>query len=242
MSDSSTSSSILSALLSTTSSQTIKHLTKIADNELENLKLQQKQLQQQLLKQELINTNLYQSLLDSGILQLNSLRAVATTAKTTVANFLDVFQSRHGGGGPGGGGLTASIDGYGSNMNRFYDGESLHGTSRLTGLASILPLSDIFTGLGSVFEKFFGTKFWIYGILAIFVCIILTFVVCFCTYCCCCTNFGKLFTCCFRCLKCFNCFKCCKTSSSKKKKMKAAAIKNFSGEMMGNTNKCFSCV
>lgn len=253
MSDTS-SSSILNALFSTsTSTQTIQHLTSIADNELENLKLQQKQLQQQLLKQELINTNLYQSLIDSGLIQLNNLRAVATTARTTVANFLDVFQSNRGGGGGGGvggivdghtntGGLLAkaSLDGSTSHTNRLYDNYYDQGTSRLTSLASILPLNDMFTGLGSVFEKLFGTKFWLYGLFAIFICIILTFLVCCCTYCCCCTNVGKFFSCCFKCFKCFNCFKS-SSSSSKKKKLKQSAIKNVSGDVSNGT-KCFSCV
>jgi hypothetical protein len=56
---------------------------------------------------------------------------------------------------------------------------------------------EMFTSLGSVLEKLFGTGFWIY--ILIFLGIFM-FLICFCTYLCCCCKLRSL-SCCFKCLK-----------------------------------------
>lgn len=176
------------------------------ENPLEVIKRQQEQIQRQLLQQELLNTNLYQSLLISGLLQNNNLRAPlpVTPPTTTASNILNLLQNRNL--------LNSNLLGnLGSN-----NGETTSATSignSLNNLASILPLGDAFSSLGTVFEKLFGTKFWIYAVLALVIGILFTIVSCFCMYCCCCSKLGRNLLCCCKWSKMSKSSK----SSSKKK-------------------------
>lgn len=166
------------------------------ESQLDVLRRQQEELQRQLLKQEILNTNLYQSLIDSGFL-----RSSSTSTSTVVANnILDLFGKNR----------NSLMNNFNNkNVASTFDSA----TSNLTNLASILPLGDMFSSLGSVFEKLFGTKFWIYMLFAILIGTMFTIVWCFFMYCCCCNKVGKMLCCC----RFGNLF----STSSKKKKKKA---------------------
>lgn len=164
-------------------------LTSTTENPLEVIKRQQEQIQRQLLQQELLNTNLYQSLLNSGILQNNNLKApLPITSTSTATNILNLLQNNNL--------LNGDLLGkLGAKQTTASNAIS----NSLNGLASILPLNDAFTSLGSVFEKLFGTKFWIYALLALLIGILFTMISCFCMYCCCCNRFGRNLLCCCKC-------------------------------------------
>lgn len=181
------SSAILNGLLSSTT-----------ENPLEVIKRQQEQIQRQLLQQELLNSNIYNSLLNSGLIQgpNNQKPLLQLTTTSTQPNLLNLLQNRN------------LLNGYGETT-----GSPIISNS-LSSLASIFPLGDAFSSLGSVFEKLFGTKFWIYAFLAITIGILFTIVTCFCMYCCCCNSFGqKLCKCCCKLSKIG------KTSKKKKKEV-----------------------
>lgn len=158
--------------------------TTTSESAIEFLKKQQEQLQRQLEQQELLNQNLYKSLLDSGLLRQ------ATTS--TVANLYDSFRQNH---------YTFNPNQYSPpttlssliNHNLNYNNGLVGG-----GLNSLLPFNEMFNGMGSVIEKLFGGKFWIYGIIAIFISIIFVFFACFCIYCCCCSRLGRTLMCCMK--------------------------------------------
>jgi hypothetical protein len=157
------------------------------DNALELLKQQQNELQKKLLHQEMINANLYEHLINSGIIQSNLLKTT-TTSMTTSANLLELLRNR---------GILNH-----DSSNIYSNGRhETHPNSSLHGFGSILPINDVFTSLGMVFEKLFGSKFYIYAILAIFIGILFTMIACFCMYCCCCSKLGRGLMCCWKCTK-----------------------------------------
>ena len=132
------SQSLIKSLLASTTKVT----STLTENALDLLKYQQSQLQKQLLKQELLNANLYQSLLDSGILSGNNeaaFRDASNQITTTASNPLDILKNK----------------GYLSNNN----GRNLG--SPIERLQSFLPLGEIYTGFSGIFERLFGTKFWL---------------------------------------------------------------------------------
>ena len=237
------SSSILNALLAsstTRTSPTVKALTYIADTELELLKYQQAQLQHKLVEQQLINSNLYQSLIDSGIIKLNNVKTLATSTRTAISNLIQMLQqqqqqdsSKH---------QLSSIDDSGGISDG--GGADSHAGGG-AGLSSILPVNDIFNGLSYVFEKLFGTKFWIYAILILFALFMIMFA-CFCMYCCCCSRIGRSL-CCIQ-SKLTNCFssssKSSKSSSSfgsssNKKKLSRVAAGGNSDHIRSSRCGCF---
>lgn len=155
----------------------------VADKTIEFLKQQQEQLQRQLLKQEILNTNLYQSLIDSGVIP-----AVRTTTSST-SNLLELLKNR------------SLLNGLSKTDNNQGSGSSsassaFNSAPNLANLASILPLSDAFSSLGTVFEKLFGTKFWIYILFALLIGTGFLIISCLFMYCCCCNRFGKVLCCC----------------------------------------------
>lgn len=155
----------------------------VADKTIEFLKQQQEQLQRQLLKQEILNTNLYQSLIDSGVIP-----AVRTTTSST-SNLLELLKNRS-----LLNGLSKTDDPQGSGSSSA--SSAFNSAPNLANLASILPLSDAFTSLGTVFEKLFGTKFWIYILFALLIGTGFLIISCLFMYCCCCNRFGKVLCCC----------------------------------------------
>lgn len=155
----------------------------VADKTIEFLKQQQEQLQRQLLKQEILNTNLYQSLIDSGVIP-----AVRTTTSST-SNLLELLKNRS-----LLNGLSKTDDNQGSGSSSA--SSAFNSAPNLANLASILPLSDAFTSLGTVFEKLFGTKFWIYILFALLIGTGFLILSCLFMYCCCCNRFGKVLCCC----------------------------------------------
>ena len=175
--------SLLQSLFSTTT----KITSTMTENALELLKYQQDQLQKQLLKQELMNANLYQSLLDSGIISNNNdaaFNAVSNQITTTASNILDILKNR----------------GYLNQHDKATTSSTLNNLGSLTSnLQSFLPLGDMFSGFSSIFEKMFGTKFWLYALVAILTGTFFTCIACFCMYCLCCSNFGRTLMCCFKC-------------------------------------------
>lgn len=193
------SESILQSLLTSTT----KFTTTQTENALELLKYHQSQLEKKLLQQELINANLYQSLIDSGYI---THRTASSSTVSSNLNILDMLKGKNG--------LKTSSSLTNSDSS-----------SSLNGLSSMLPLNDVFTGLTNVFEKFFGTKMWIYVLLAIVIASFLIFIFCFCMYCCCCSKIGRNLMCCWKCTSFGSLFK------SKKKKKSAN----------GNDDKRFSC-
>ena len=187
------SSSILQNLLTTTTQVT----TKLTENALELLKYQQSQLEKKLLQQELINANLYQSLIDSGYIT-NRIGSTSTTSNNL--NILEMLKQR---------GILNNHNNNSINKNGITSSDS---SNSVNGLASMLPLNDVFTGLSTVFEKFFGTKMWIYILLAFFIASIFLFIFCFCLYCFCCSKIGRTL-CCLNCSSFLSLFK----KNSKKK-------------------------
>lgn len=180
---------------------TTKITSTMTENALELLKYQQSQLQKQLLKQELLNANLYQSLLDSGILSSNSeaaFKEASNQITTTASNVLNILKNR---------GFLGQNVNHDSNI------------SPLEKLQSFLPLNDMFSGFSSIFEKLFGTKFWLYALLAILTGTFFTCIACFCMYCLCCSKFGNSIMCCLNC-GWLSWFKRIKNSTSKKKELK----------------------
>jgi hypothetical protein len=60
-------------------------------------------------------------------------------------------------------------------------------------LSALWPgTGNVVDGLGSMFERVFGFKFWFSSLVALIVLVALGFLICFCTYCCCCTPVGRL--------------------------------------------------
>ena len=193
--------SLLQSLFATTT----KITSTMTENALELLKYQQDQLQKQLLKQELLNANLYQSLLDSGILSNNNeaaFNAASNQITSTAANILDILKNR---------GYLNQQATTSSTLNNL--------SSFTSNLQSFLPLGDMFSGFSSIFEKMFGTKFWLYALVAILTGTFFTCIACFCMYCLCCSNFGRTLMCCLKC-GWFSWFKRANGNSSKKKESK----------------------
>ncbi|CAF0706844.1 unnamed protein product [Brachionus calyciflorus] len=201
MSDSS--SNLLNGLFSTTT-----------ENPLEVIKRQQEQIQRQLLQQELLNNNLYQSLLNSGLIQ-NGKSQFQLTSTTTQSSLLNLLQNRN---------LLSGLSGSGETT------ASPIISNSLSSLASIFPLGDAISGLGSVFEKLFGTKFWIYAFLIITIGICFIIVSCFCIYCCCCNSFGR------------NLCKCCCMLSKIKKSTKSSSSKKKKKELENDGKKSKLCI
>jgi len=168
---SSTTSTILNGIMATT------------DSALELLKQQQRELQKKLLHQEMINANLYEHLINSGIIQSNLLKTT-TSSMSTSANLLELLKNR---------GILSH------DSNNMYSSGRQDTNNSLQSFGSILPINDVFTSLGIVFEKLFGSKFYIYAILAIFIGILFTMIACFCMYCCCCSKLGRGLMCCLKC-------------------------------------------
>jgi hypothetical protein len=176
--------------------------TTTSENTLEILRKQQESIKEQLKEQQLINNNLYQSLINSGILK--------RITSSTSANIYDSFRQNH---------FTNQND-YGASTTLSSLIENNHNNNNNNnlsnnGLNSLLPFNDMFNGMGSVFEKFFGSKFWIYALIALFIGITFTFFACFCIYCFCCSRLGRFFCC----LKC-NSF----SSGSKKKEAESRKL------------------
>lgn len=169
-------SALLNGLLSTST-----------ENPLEVIKRQQEQIQRQLLHQEFLNNNLYQSLLNSGFIQNGNVQSknYQYTTTSTQSNLLNLLQNRQ--------------------LFNGLSSETTASPTSLFSLASIFPLIEGIGSLGDVFEKLFGTKFWIYAFLTIIIGIMFIIVTCFCMYCCCCNSLGRSFC------KC-----CCKLSKFKK--------------------------
>ncbi|RNA19955.1 hypothetical protein BpHYR1_051496 [Brachionus plicatilis] len=164
-------------------------LSTTTENPLEVIKRQQEQIQRQLLHQEFLNNNIYQSLLNSGFIQNGNIhnKNFQLTTTSTQPSLLNLLKNR-----------------------QFLNGlETTASPTSLFSLASIFPLFEGISSLGDVFEKLFGTKFWIYAFLAIIVGIMFIIVTCFCMYCCCCNSLGRTFC------KC-----CCKLSKLKKNRKK----------------------
>ena len=149
--------------------------TTTSENTLELLKKQQEQIQRQLQQQELINNNLYQSLINSGIL-----KRITTS---TTANIFDSLQQNH------------------FTLNEYEAPTTLANllNNYKNPLTSLLPFSDMFNGMSSVFERLFGSKLMIYAIIGMFFLLVFGCFVCFLGYCCCCTRIGRYLTCCFQC-------------------------------------------
>lgn len=164
----------------------------VADKTIEFLRQQQEQLQRQLLRQEILNTNLYQSLIDSGVIP--SFRATTTTTAPSSSNsLLDLLKNRS---------LLSGLSKTATGDDSSAAGSSSGASSshsvvpNLANLATILPLSDAFTSLGTVFDKLFGTKFWIYILMALLIGTAFLAISCFFMYCCCCNRIGKALCCC----------------------------------------------
>ncbi len=159
---------ILNSLLKTTTTE----------NTLELIKNQQELLKKELQEQQIINKKFYQSIIDSGILK--------QITSSTSPNIIDSFQANH----------------YTNNQNEYIPPTTLanliSNNKNNNGINSMLPFNDMFTGMGSVFEKLFGSKFWIYAFIALFICVAFSMFACFCIYCCCCSRLGRL-VCCFKC-------------------------------------------
>ena len=148
-------------------------LSTTTENTLEILRQQQNELQKQLIEQQSLNKDLYKTLIKSGIL-----KRVSTT---TVSSFLEQLREN-------GFELEDDLSNSRNSGNRpFYDGNKMH---------PLLPLNEMLNGISSVFEKLFGSKFWIYALLIIFVVFVVTVITCLCLYCCCCSRFGRGILCC----------------------------------------------
>lgn len=117
-------------------------------NTLDYLKQQQLAIQKQLMEQEILNKNLYERLFNSGFL---------TTASTTLAtstSFLDSIRKKF-------------------NLN---DNESSTSEPNVTKaqsganiLSALLPFGDMMSGISQIFTKLFGSEYWMYWFLAIFI-------------------------------------------------------------------------
>lgn len=179
----------------------------VADKTIEFLRQQQEQLQRQLLRQEILNTNLYQSLIDSGVIP--SFRTTTTSssvaAATSASNqLLDLLKNRSllsglaktTGSGSGTGDASSSSAAAGGSGASAVATSAFNSVPNLANLATILPLSEAFTSLGTIFDKLFGTKFWIYILLALLIGTAFTIISCFFMYCCCCNRLGKALCCC----------------------------------------------
>jgi hypothetical protein len=202
------SQSLIKSLLASTTKVT----STLTENALDLLKYQQSQLQKQLLKQELLNANLYQSLLDSGILSGNNeaaFRDASNQITTTASNLLDILKNK----------------GYLNNNNN--NGRNLG--SPIERLQSFLPLGEIYTGFSGIFERLFGTKFWLYALMAIVTGTFFTCIACFCMYCLCCSKFGNSIMCCLNCgwLKWLKKLTTTHASTSKKKELKSESNNKF---------------
>ena len=178
--------------------------TTTPENILEILKQQQESIREQLKEQQLINNNLYQSLINSGIL-----KRIMTSSTPT--NVYDSFRQNH---------FTNQNDyGASTTFSSLLENNQINNVNHNSNgntLNSMLPFNDMFTGMSSVFEKLFGSKFWIYALIALFIGITLTFFACFCIYCFCCSKLGRFFCC----LKCSSFSK-----GSKKKEAEACRLK-----------------
>ena len=162
------------------------YLLSIARSTTESALEQIRRNQEQLQKQLSHQEYLYQNLLNYGLL-LNSGNQGSATTSTLSNNLLNLINKRH----------------------QFFGG-----SDDTDSRSSFLPLGSIFAGFGSVFEKLFGTRFWFYSLVIVFVCILLLLVVCFCMYCCCCTPLGRF---CCKCPTFGSCFKTKKKSTGSNK-------------------------
>lgn len=215
------SSKIIDSIIATTTrlSSTIAHSS---EHSIDFLKQQQMLIKQHLENQQLLNNNLYESLLNTGLMKhdaaaassngvnhLNSLgSSLATSTAKMTNNILDLLRQNR------------AVSNSFSNLG--FGSSSTPSNSLMGGnLTSMLPLGDLFTNLSGVFERLFGTKFWIYALIAILSGLIFTFIACFCMYCCCCTRLGRTLMCCCRCGS-FS-FGSSSKSSAKKKKKKLMA-------------------
>lgn len=207
------SQSLIQSLLASTTKAT----SALTENALDLLKYQQSQLQKQLLKQELLNANLYQSLLDSGILSGNNeaaFRAASNQITTTATNILDILKNK--------GYLNNQNNGNNNNRN-------IGAASPIERLQSFLPLGEIYTGFSGIFERLFGTKFWLYALMAILMGTFFTCIACFCMYCLCCSKFGNSIMCCLNCgwLKWLKKATTSHASTSKNKELKSDSESKF---------------
>jgi hypothetical protein len=175
------SQSLIQSLLASTTKVT----STLTENALDLLKYQQSQLQKQLLKQELLNANLYQSLLDSGILSGNNeaaFKLASNQITSTATNILDVLKNK----------------GY-LNNNHNNHNNRVDLSSPIERLQTFLPLGEIYAGFSGIFERLFGSKFWLYALLAIVTGTFFTCIACFCMYCLCCSRFGNGLMCFLNC-------------------------------------------
>lgn len=168
----------------------------VADKTIEFLRQQQEQLQRQLLKQEILNTNLYQSLIDSGVIPSFRTTTAASTSNNA-NNLLELLKNRsllNGLAKTSGGGASDSSSAAASPSS--VSTSLANSVPNLANLATILPLSEAFTSLGTVFEKLFGTKFWIYILVGLLIGTAFMVISCFFMYCCCCNRIGRALCCC----------------------------------------------
>ena len=195
-------------------------------NTLEFLENQQRLIHEKLQSQELLNSKLYESLLKSGIIDLNDnvssgqkVRNILSSTPVTKAakSIFDLLNHK------------SELNENNLRVSQTSTFSPLHDLSRdrttgqmgNTGMASMLPLGHMVTNLNSIFEKLFGTKFWIYALIAILAGLLFTFIACFCMYCCCCSRIGRTLMC------------CCKCSGFDCKKSKKS--------MAANNSRCLKC-
>lgn len=194
---------------------------------LELIENQQRLIHEKLNSQELLNTKLYESLLKSGLIDLNNENTSSNVQK--VRNMLSSTPATK---------VAKSIFDLLNHKSELNENtlrvaqtstfSPLHDLARdrntnpaaAAGMASMLPLGDMVTNLNSIFEKLFGTKFWIYALIAILAGLLFTFIACFCMYCCCCSRLGRTLMC------------CCSTFDCKKSKKSLAAK---------NSPRCLKC-
>ena len=115
---------------------------------LDYLKQQQLAIQKQLMEQEILNKNLYERLFNSGFL---------TTASTTLAtstSFLESIKKKFNLNDKDSSTSEPSVTNTGSSANI---------------LSSILPFGDMLNGISQIFTKLFGSEYWMYWFLAIFI-------------------------------------------------------------------------
>jgi hypothetical protein len=198
----------LTSWLDDTNTNSLNLATTTIDSTLEYLKEQQNQLQRQLLKQEMLNSNLYQSLLNSGILQNGNQLKGAVSSVTTSYDFNESVNN---------GLATAAV-------TTVAAASTANQISR--NFPSMLPIEDMIGNLSSVFNTLFGTKFWIYALVAIIVVVVLTSLTCMFVYCCCCSN------------PCRNILCCCKSPFSFNRKSKSSRKKKKMIDDDDNSSRC----
>jgi hypothetical protein len=180
-----------------------KLLETTTENTIEYLKQQQREIKKQLMEQEVLNKSLYESILKYGFPRNEA--TIATTVPSIASS-------------------TSLLDSLKQKFNLLTTAASNTAApsapvSNINSLTSLLPFGDMLSGIGSVFQKLFGSEYWVYWLLAILISLLFTIITCCCIYCCCCSRIGRSLMCCCKCGG-FS------SSSSKKKKLNNDSIKS----------------